>query len=67
MKNSNDLFGITGASIFLGIAVATIRRNVAAGKLPCVRDSSNKRLFKRKALEAFKRDYKYVDQQRARQ
>jgi hypothetical protein len=40
---------------------------VAAGKLPCVRDSSNKRLFKRKALEAFKRDYKYVDQQRARQ
>jgi DNA-binding transcriptional MerR regulator len=61
-SNEPKVFGVTGASIFLGIAACTIKRHANSGLLPCSRDSSNKRLFKRADLEKFKRKHQVGNQ-----
>ena len=61
---TNEIFGVTGASIFLGLAACTIKRHADTGLLPCTRDSSNKRLFRRADLVRFRRKHKGNNQRR---
>jgi DNA (cytosine-5)-methyltransferase 1 len=55
--NESKLFGVTGASIFLGVAACTIKRHANSGLLPCMRDSSNKRLFRLADLKRYRRKH----------
>jgi excisionase family DNA binding protein len=54
---NDDLLGTSGAASILQCSEATIRKHADTGRLPCIRDSSNKRLFKRTAVEAYKRKH----------
>jgi predicted site-specific integrase-resolvase len=55
--NEHELFSVTGASIFLQIAADTVRRHADNGLLPCIRNSSNARHFKRTDLERYGRKH----------
>jgi MerR HTH family regulatory protein len=53
-KNKDEWFSVTGASLFLGVAAGTVRRHADIGSLPCTRNSSNARQFRRTDLERFR-------------
>jgi hypothetical protein len=60
-----QLLGLSGAAGFLGCDGRTVSRHADARRLPCVRDSSGKRLFKRSDLKKFKRTHRIGNQCRA--
>lgn len=64
-KDDAKVFGLSGAANFLGCDGRTVTRHANARRLPCTRDSSGKRLFKRSDLEKFKRSHRIGNQCRA--
>jgi DNA-binding transcriptional MerR regulator len=58
VTTKDDLYSVTGASLFLSVAATTVRRHADSGLLPCIRDSANVRLFKRSDLERFRRKHR---------
>ena len=63
---NDEVLGRTGAASILGCDIRTLNRHADVGNLPCVRDSSGKRLFKRSDVEQFKRSNRIGNQCRAR-
>jgi hypothetical protein len=59
VSNINDdmLYGRTAAARFVGCSESAIIHWANVGKLPCLRDSGNKRLYRRSDLETCKRSY----------
>jgi excisionase family DNA binding protein len=57
-KINDEFLGTSGAVGVLGCDSRTIYRHVAAGRLPCVRDNTGRRIFKLSDLEAYKRKNK---------
>lgn len=53
----SEIYGMSAAARFLKLGTECIARHADSGRLPCVRDTSNKRLFLRKDLEQFKRNH----------
>lgn len=57
-KTNGDLLGTSGAASILGCDYRTVYRHVDAGRLPCVRDNTGRRIFRRADVDAFKRSPK---------
>ena len=53
-KDDAIVYGLSGAANYLGCAEETVQKHADAGRLPCTRDTSNKRLFKLADLAKFK-------------
>ena len=52
-----EFCGVTYAANFIGVAPATLVGYTDKNLLPCVRDTSGKRLIRRTDLEEFKRTF----------
>jgi hypothetical protein len=55
--NTPKYCGLSGAANFLGCDPRAVRRHSDAGRLPCVRDATGKRLFTISNLRRFMRKY----------
>jgi hypothetical protein len=61
---TTKVFGLSGAANFLGCDGRTVSTHADAGRLPCTRDSSGKRLFTLADLQKFKRTTRIGNQRR---
>ena len=62
--DTKKVFGLSGAANFLGCDGRTVMAHADAGRLPCMRDSSGKRLFTLADLQKFKRKHRIGNQRR---
>lgn len=63
-RKEDQVFGLSGAANYLGCDGRTVATHADAGRLPCMRDSSGKRLFTLGDLQKYKRSHRIGNQRR---